>query len=248
MTEADSSPFVRGFAQLFPLTPAEREHLAQIEAEAGEAPARRTLIEEGRTYDFGLVIRAGWMIEYKLLRSGKRQILNFRLPGEMAGIDCLAYSAATHSVAALSPCSFARLPLSTFEALQHDFPRLASGLFFLTLRKEAILNQWEVSLGRRDALARVAHLFLELHARLKARGLAQDDSFLFPATQEDIADCVGLTTPYVNRILQRLRADKLIEFDGRRLTLLKAADLAKTGSFRAAYVSDFRPSLALGGE
>jgi CRP-like cAMP-binding protein len=244
MSQSQRSPFVRGFEQLFELTPAELDYLQRLERAPHHVPARRMLIEEGRKYDRALIAQTGWLIEYVLLRDGKRQILNFRLPGEIVGVDGLAYAVMPHSVATLAPGVVADLPLASFEALQCEFPRLASALFLMTLREEAILHQWEVRLGRRDAYARVAHLLTELHRRLLLRGLIDGGAFPFPATQEDIADCVGLTTPYVNRILQKMRMEGLIQMGERSLELVDSEGLAKAGGFKPGYLLNWSARLA----
>ena len=230
------SAFLRGFAQLFELGPEEADQLRPLEMEYSEVPARRTIVEEGRSYDFALIVRSGWLLEYKLLRNGKRQVLNFRLPGEIAAIDCLAYAKMPHSVAALSRSVVSRLPLKAFHEIQRRYPRLGSALFLMTLREEAILHQWEVSLGRRDATGRLAHLFLELHRRLQLRGLADSTSFELPAKQEDLADALGLTTPYVNRMLQAMRGDGLIELNGRAVILSDMKRLAQHAGFKGNYL------------
>ena len=131
MSQSQRSPFVRGFEQLFELTPAELDYLQRLERAPHHVPARRMLIEEGRKYDRALIVQTGWLIEYVLLRDGKRQILNFRLPGEIVGVDGLAYALMPHSVATLAPGVVADLPLASFEALQCEFPRLASALFLM---------------------------------------------------------------------------------------------------------------------
>ncbi len=109
----------------------------------------------------------------------------------------------------------------------------------MTLRESAILNEWEVTLGKRTGLSRVGHLLLEVDRRLRARGLAEDDWVKLPLTQEDIADCTGLTTPYVNRVLQILRGMELIRFEHRRLEILNRAELAKTAGFDPAFIDDW---------
>src|SRR3954451_13862514 len=133
ISQSQRSPVVRGFEQLFELTPAELDYLQRLERAPHHVPARRMLIEEGRKYDRALIVQTGWLIEYVLLRDGKRQILNFRLPGEIVGVDGLAYALMPHSVATLAPGVVADLPLASFEALQCEFPRLASALFLMTL-------------------------------------------------------------------------------------------------------------------
>jgi CRP-like cAMP-binding protein len=75
-----------------------------------------------------------------------------------------------------------------------------------------------VSLGRRDARLRIAHFMSELHDRLRRVGLAHDDAFDCPLTQEQLADVLGLTPVHVNRVLQALRRQGLLRFNRPRIT------------------------------
>lgn len=232
----DASALVRSFEQLFPLTPPERVHLDVLTANAEEIEPNRKLISEGKASDQIFIMKAGWVVEWKVLRNGGRQILNFRLAGDIVGAECLAYGAALSSTAALTRCTIARVPIKVFEQTQREFPRLAAALFLMTMREGAVLHEWEVNLGRRSALPRVAHLLFELNRRLRIRGLAHDHSVPFPLTQQDIADCTGLTTPYVNRILQKLRSEDLIQVSDKALTIQNPAELAKAGGFTGDYL------------
>jgi CRP-like cAMP-binding protein len=227
------------FERLFSLSAGEREHLQQLTKPVEEIDARRIVTSKGKLCERLLILRSGWMVEFKLLRNGHRQILNFRLPGDLACVECLAYRAALHSTATLTQCTVSPLQFEEFEETQRQFPRLASAFFLMTLRESAILNEWEVTLGKRPALSRVGHLLLELDRRLRARGLAEDDWVQLPLTQEDVADCTGLTTPYVNRVLQTLRSKGLIRFEHRRLEILERAELARMAGFDPAFIDDW---------
>ena len=66
----------------------------------------------------------------------------------------------------------------------------------------------------------------ELHDRAAAAGLADDGRFLLPLTQEVLADALGLSVVHVNRVLQQLKRDRLIELHGGRARLLDRARLA----------------------
>lgn len=182
-------------------------------------------------------------MEFSTLRDGRRQILNFRLPGEVAGIDSLAYALAPHSTATLTDCTLAPLSTQAVENLHRQYPRLAAGLFLMTLREEAILHQWEVRLGRRSAYQRTAHLIAELHWRAQRRGLVEGKRFLFPPTQQDLADCLGLTPPYVNRILRQLREENLVLIEDRHVEVANTADLARAAGFNPVYLEGFGPRL-----
>ena len=62
-----------------------------------------------------------------------------------------------------------------------------------------------VDLGRRTPIERLAHLLLEIHARLLDVGRAEKASFDLPFSQEVIADVLGLSVPHLNRVMQQLR-------------------------------------------
>jgi CRP-like cAMP-binding protein len=241
MQEKVASAFIRGFERFFTPTAEERDYLARLVAPSESVPARRKLMNEGRSYNRALIVKSGSLIEFKLLRNGRRQILNFRFPGEVAGIDSLAYAHVPHSVATLTDSVVAPLSIAEFETVQRRYPRLASALFLMTLREEAILHQWEVSLGRRSAFERMAHLLLEIVRRLTLMGLADGPSFRFPLTQQDLADCLGLSVPYVNRILQHMRDQDLIRLTDRQLEIIEADRLARAANFNPAYLDNLRP-------
>jgi CRP-like cAMP-binding protein len=239
--EPQTAPFVRGFARLFDLTEPEQDYLQHLTQATTVVAPRRKLIDGGKKHDQAYILKAGWMIEFKMLRGGRRQIFNFRLPGEIVGVDSLAYTIALHSTATLSECEVAPLSLDAFEKAHRRFPRLAAGLFLLTLREEAIVHQWEANLGRRSAYERTAHLLSELCRRAHLRGLMNGSSFFLPATQQDLADCLGLTPPYVNRILRRMREEQLVRTEERTLEILDAPGLARIGGFDPSYLQG--PSL-----
>ncbi len=233
------SALVRSFERLLSLTREEREHLDALAGEPEEIEPRHKLIQEGKLCDQMYLVRSGWLIEYKLLRNGRRQILSFRLPGDLVGLECLAYGTAQHSTATLTRCSVSRISRTKFEQTQREFPRLVTAPLLMTLQDRAILHEWEVNLGQRVALARVAHLLMELRSRLHSRGLARDDKTPFPVTQEEIADCAGLTAPYVNRVLQKLRSKGLVQLDHHALTILDPVELSLVAGFKADYIEQW---------
>ena len=218
------------------LSEAGRNHLAEITSNVIELKPRRKLIDENRPCDHIFIVTSGWLSEYRQLRDGGRQILNFRLPGEVTGVECLLYKTALHSAAALTTCMVAPVSREKFEETQRLFPRLASAFLLSSLRDSAILQEWAVNLGRRPAFSRIAHLLLELERRLRNSGLAKEASIPFPLKQQDIADCTGLTTPYVNRVLQQMRGLGLISISEESLEIRDIVELARAAGFRPDYL------------
>ena len=102
---------------------------------------------------------------------------------------------------------------------------------------EAYLLGQVVRIGRQTAYERVAHLLLELHFRLRVVGLATDDFMPLPLTQEIIADALGLSIVHLNRTLQQLRRDGIVEVKGGVARLLDAGRLRSIADFRAPHVT-----------
>lgn len=93
-----------------------------------------------------------------------------------------------------------------------------------------------VRLGCLDAYEKTANLLLEIAERL---GAGEGESIEFPLTQELLADLLGLSQVHVNRTLQQLRRDKLIELQSGRLTF--QPELLRTaGQYGALFLPDRR--------
>ena len=82
----------------------------------------------------------------------------------------------------------------------------------------------------------MAHVLCELLTRLRAVGLTQDHSCNLPITQSELADALGVTTVHVNRVLQQMRADGLIELKGDRLNIPDREKLTQVGEFDPTYL------------
>ena len=119
--------------------------------------------------------------------------------------------------------------------------RIAAAVFIRALRTEAILREWEVNLGRRSGFERLSHVLLELHRRLRLNGAATDGAIEMPLTQEELADCLGMTTVYVNRLLGRMRREGLLVFDAQGLIIEDPEELRRAAGFDPGYLEDFGP-------
>lgn len=231
-----NTPLIRNLGRFIALTDDGAIYLDGLLSDRIELRPRRKLVDEGRPCERFFIVISGWLAEYRQLRDGRRQILNFRLPGEVLGIESLLYQLALHSVTSLTNCTIAALTRKNFEEMQQRFPRLAAAFLLSRLSDNAILHEWAVNLGRRPAFPRVAHLLLELERRLRLADESAGNSIPFPLTQQDIADCTGLTPPYVNRILQDMRKRGLIQCGENSLEIRDSAALAHAAGFRPQYL------------
>ncbi len=111
---------------------------------------------------------------------------------------------------------------------------VSSALLGFAFEDHAAMMRRAASLGRRSARGRLAHLICELHERTIAAGIDANGSYLLPATQDDMADILGLTNVHVNRTLKALRNEGLIRLEGRCLTILDLPALARIADFSPA--------------
>jgi CRP-like cAMP-binding protein len=182
------------------------------------------------------VVLSGLAARYKLLPDGERQIMAFLVPGDLCDAEIFILKEMDHSVSAMTPTTVGLISGELMKELLRKPGNMAEALWWGTLTDLGVLRERIVDLGRRDAHERMAHLLYEMLIRYRMVGLTADESFNFPVTQNDLADATGMSLVHVNRTLQRLRADNLVEFKDRRLTILDPARLKQVAGFNANYL------------
>ena len=137
---------------------------------------------------------------------------------------------------ALTRCSVAIVHKAALIDLMSHRVNIRRGVWIDSLINSSVFREWVVNVGRRDARTRIAHLLCEIAARLRALGTGDGTVFDFPLTQEQIADCTGLTAVHTNRTLQTLRRDGLIGLSSGKLTVLDWDALCEVGDFNERYL------------
>lgn len=231
------------------ITPHLKKLRQRAEISAEEERAIRGLVSETRTVrPDQIIVRAeqeltqsvlllsGWMARSKDLSGGQRQMTELHVSGDFADLHAFTLKRLDHDVLTLSECQIAIVPHERIQAVTERFPRLGRIYWFSTNVDAAIHREWALSLGQRSALARAAHLFCELYLRLEVVGLTSGDSYDFPLTQRELAECLGLTVVHANRTLQELRRRGLIELANRQLTILDREGLVAVAEFDPSYL------------
>lgn len=123
----------------------------------------------------------------------------------------------------------------------NEFPRLGAAILWAASRDEAMVVEHLVSIGRRSAIERTAHFFLELSERLQLVGLATDREFDCPLNQYVLADTLGRSAIHVNRVLRQLRERKLMTVKDRKVTILDGDRLNALAGFQPQQGEHHRP-------
>ena len=216
--------------------PDEEQALRDATNEAQTAAARTTIIREGEILNSSTLLLDGIMCRYKDLRNGERQISALHVAGDFVDLHSFTLRKLDHNIMALTRCRFVTVAHSGLKRITENFPHLTRVFWFATNLDAAIHREWELSLGRRQAISKVAHLFCEMHVRLQIVGLASDDGYDLGLTQNDLAECVGLTPVHVNRTLKELRNGELVSFRSGRVTIHDPEGLKRIGEFDPAYL------------
>ncbi|MAK62145.1 MAG: hypothetical protein CMK09_14335 [Ponticaulis sp.] len=203
------------------------------------------VIKEGEPADRIFVIRRGWAIRYKMLDDGRRQIVNFMLPGDVFDLQALATLRADHTVTAVTACDITFVQQESFmSALSRSAP-LAGAFWWAAVQEEAILREQIVRVGRLSAKERIGHLLLELQRRQNA-GLGREQNEVgLPITRTDIADALGLTSVHVSRTMSAMRRDNLIEEENHAVRIIDRRMLAQICHFDDDYLHVRRPEKPL---
>ena len=201
-----------------------------------EFPAYRAIVRRGQELKESLLLLSGWIARTKDLRDGGRQISELAFAGDFTDLHGFTLKRLDHHIATITPCRFAIAPHDRVQATLERHPHLARVYWMMTNIDGAIHREWTVSLGRRSAKSRMAHLFCEILERLKVVRLADNDSYDFPLTQQELGECLGLTSVHVNRTLQALRKRGLIQVENRRATIVDLQGLKALGEFDPDYL------------
>jgi CRP-like cAMP-binding protein len=201
-----------------------------------EVSPRRDLVREGDVPRFVHLVLQGWGCRYKTLPDGRRQIVSIFVPGDFCDLNIYILKQMDHNIGAISRMSVAQITREQMDALTDAHPRVTEALWWHELVSVAVQREWTLNVGERTAYERIGHLLVELFYRLRSVGLAEGHSFHCPLTQTDIAEATGLTPVHVNRTLQALRADGLLELERRRATLLDLERLMDVTMFNPAYL------------
>jgi CRP-like cAMP-binding protein len=204
--------------------------------ESRDAPADTVVIRAGEELTVSTLLLEGIMCRYKDLRDGQRQISALHVPGDFVDLHSFTLKRLDHNIMALTRCRFAPMPHQKLVEITEAFPHLTRTYWFLTTRDGAIHREWMLSLGRRTALQRLAHLFCELFVRFETVGLTEGGNFPLGITQTDLAECTGLTAVHVNRTLRELRERELLEISGRRAIIRDMPGLQSLAEFNSAYL------------
>ncbi|MCP1838371.1 MULTISPECIES: Crp/Fnr family transcriptional regulator [Bradyrhizobium] len=212
------------------------QSLQQLPIQERQVPAQHIIVADGSRPKECCLLAEGFAYRAKITQDGKRQVLSLHIPGEIPDLQSLYLNVMDHDFTTLTPCTLGLIPHEAIKALCKQRPNVTGALWRETLIDAAIFREWIVNVGRRSADERMAHLFAEIHRRLRAVGRTSDGDFNFPITQSDLGDCLGLSTVHVNRTLQELRQQGIMQVERPHYRILDHDKLEELAGFDPTYL------------
>lgn len=194
------------------------------------------ILREGDRARVCPVLLKGYAYRQKTSADGGRQIVALKIPGDALDFQSLYLETADHNLQALTQVELAIFAIKDFESIVAPRPNVARAVIVDILIESSIGREWLLNIGRRNALARLAHLLCEIFYRVRQIARQDISGFELPLTQEQLADLLGLTPVHINRTIKLLEEAGAVRRVARRLTIGDLETLERMAHFSDLYL------------
>ncbi|WP_116132198.1 Crp/Fnr family transcriptional regulator [Tropicimonas sp. IMCC34043] len=212
-----------------PFTDQELSFMERFKSGEMFVDAGTQLFVEGASAAQLYTVLSGMGIRYKTLENGRRQVVNFAMPGDFLGLQAAVMGEMRHSVEASTPMRLCVFNRSRVYELFENHPRRAYSLTYLAAVEENFLGDALATIGQRSALEKIAWSLHRFFVRNQALGLEKDGTCSLPFRQQDLADALGLSLVHTNKTLARLRDRQIARWHDARLEVFDLDALAQIG-------------------
>lgn len=235
-TPLDLQPFVDRLVSHSSLSGEEQQAILALPKQTMQIAANRDFVRLGETVEYACFILDGMAGRFAHYGDGERQFTAFHIPGDMADLHSVVLPNASSGLHAITTTTILRVPHAALRQLIQAHPSVAEAFWRECMIDAAILAQWVVNVGRRDAQTRMAHLLCEMAVRFGAEGPAKR-GYSLPITQTQLGDATALTPVHVNRTLKTLRENGLATVRFKEVAIADWEQLQAVGEFDPAYLA-----------
>ena len=199
-------------------------------------PAGSIVVPQDGEYTDVFLMENGWALRARNMVDGTRQIVNTVMPGDFLAFNAVLFSRSDFELRCKTDVQAYRMSSTALnDALGRDAP-LSALLFWINGQEESMLSERIVSLGRRSARQRAAHVLCELIARLEIIKGPQGESFIVPLSQDDFADILGISVVHMNKTFRALSRDNILSFRNANLIVHDRKRLENEAGFDKGYL------------
>ena len=218
------------------LSAREREALADLPSRRVQFSNGDRIISEGPAPDESCLLIGGMAIRSHRIGADRTVVSALHVCGDFLDLHAFLLSHLDHDVVALGPCEVEMVPADALRRVTEEHPHLTRMLWLSTLIDAKIHRTWIAMRAALPAARRIGHFLAELHLRLSAVGLVDGPAFDVAFDQRRLAEVLGYSVVHVNRAVRDLRADGLLVWEGRTITLPDLPRLSRMCHFDPAYL------------
>lgn len=199
-------------------------------------PAGTVVVAQDGDYSDVYLMESGWALRSRHLEDGGRQIVNTVMPGDFLAFNAILFARSDFELQCKTDVDAYRISSTDLSIALGRDASLSALLFWINGQEESMLSERIVSLGRRSARKRTAHVLCELIARLEIITGPKGSTFSVPLSQDDFADILGISVVHMNKTLRSLTKDGVITFRNSKLTVMNRASLEREAGFDDGYL------------
>ncbi|MEA3039211.1 MAG: hypothetical protein QOE79_1724, partial [Sphingomonadales bacterium] len=155
-------PFLNKLVSRSNLNDAEQRAILALPARPDQIQTNRDFVRQGERVHHACFVVAGLVGRFGQNRDGSRQITAIHIPTDMVDLHSVVAPDACSALQALSVTTILRVPHEALREAARRYPAIAEAFWRECVVDAAVLAEWVVNVGRRDARSRLAHLICEI--------------------------------------------------------------------------------------
>jgi CRP-like cAMP-binding protein len=223
--------FVNRLTSRSDLTDEEQGAILRLDGQIKVVAAHTDFVRLGEQTGYACLVVDGLVGRFGQNAGGGRQITCLHIPGDMADLPSVVSPKAAWALGALTETTILRVRHDDLRRIAARHSGVAEAFWRDCVVDGSMFSEWVVNVGRRHAIARLAHLFCEMAIRCERAGQGDRHSFSLPITQADLADATGLTSVHINRTLKELRSQSVVDLRAGTVTVHDWKQLVSIGEF-----------------
>ncbi len=186
------------------------------------------LVRRGDPFEFFCVVIEGALETSVLQQDGRRHLIAYLHPGDIAGIMSL-WDGMPHPVdmaARVQPTRVLLVPGTVYRAVRDRYPSISRALELQMAWRSRLLHErmlGDTSMALDVRLARLLHLLSGISGRKQPEGV----QLAMKMSQAELGDFLGVSRQRANFAVQKLKNDGLIQLNYSVITIVDAHGLAQ---------------------
>jgi CRP/FNR family transcriptional regulator len=202
----------------------EVEEILSPHASMRRLSRNRVLMLENTSTSHVHVVRQGVVAAFKSTEDGREQVIAYRGPGGICGLECLTGDPAPYSVQVIRPCEVCSIPLLAIRRVLAERSTLATHIISTRTRSLVRAHKRLLDLGVKTAREKVATFLCDQIQELADEAPPTD--LLLRFSRREIAACLGLSNETVIRLFTEMHRDGVVQLEGRHVRVLQPAVLS----------------------